>query len=533
MSIASAAAISAGSPPGASLSSSDTNWLLLGLGLATGMEFYVFDAMNLILPDLAGTLGVSLDEASWLLTVYSSTLFLGVPVCIWLAGHFGYRRYLIATTCMFAGASMGCMLAPNLDTMLAWRAVQGFAGAGLVVWWRAAVYILLPKSIRSPSMMRVSVLLYLSSATGLLLGGAITDRFGWRAMFLPVLPYMAGALWLLWRYFPPLPPSETPRVIGTDWLGIVLIAISLLSVQIVLNRGDVDDWLESPHIRLLCWISVTAFVAFLWWQTSPSNRVPLLCLELLRDRHVMSSVLIGIFTGAILSGSLYVLPEYLRNVASPHLSAAQTGRVMCVYALSAAAIRPLVVEIIARFGQRKTIVGALVALIASMAVFSRTLTIDTPGIYYAVPLFLYACCLSPLLSAVGSGTVAKIEYNKLLDGVSIYMTFRQFGASLGVALLTILIENRETLHSARLFEHLQAAGANTIPWLFNAGTFVTAREGLSPYDAVAVATGVLKEVGNRQVETLAYADAFVFMACVGFLALGLIPLIPPTPPTKK
>jgi len=88
--------------PGVALSRSQTNWLLLGLGLATGMEFYVFDAMNLVLVDLAGTLGVSFDEASWLLTVYSCTLFLGVPVCIWLAGHFGYKRYLIATTLLFA-----------------------------------------------------------------------------------------------------------------------------------------------------------------------------------------------------------------------------------------------------------------------------------------------------------------------------------------------------------------------------------------------------------------------------------------------
>src|SRR5277367_3503551 len=107
------------------LSPAHTRWLLIGLGLATGMEFYTFDAMNLVLVDLAGTLGVSLDEASWLLTVYSSALFLGVPVSIWLAGHFGYKRYLTATTLLFAVASVGCMLTPNFNTMLLWRAVQG------------------------------------------------------------------------------------------------------------------------------------------------------------------------------------------------------------------------------------------------------------------------------------------------------------------------------------------------------------------------------------------------------------------------
>jgi len=530
-----ATALSAGgaTTPGVTLSPHATNLLLVGLGLATGMEFYTFDAMNLVLVDLAGTLGVSFDEASWLLTIYSCALFLGVPVSIWLAGHVGYRRYLVATTLLFAAASVGCMLSPGLDSMLLWRAVQGFAGAGLVVWWRASIYLLLPKPQRSPSLMRVSVMLYLSSAAGLLLGGWLTDQFTWRLIFLPNLVYAAGALHLILRYFPEVPRPAATRVVGTDWLGILLIGASLVSLQIVLSRGHIEDWLESGRIRSLCWIAAASFVAFAYWQTSPRNRAPLLCLDLLRDRYVMASALIGTCTGMILSGSLFVLPEYLRNVASPQLSAAQTGMVMCVYALGAAAIRRVMVEIIARLGQRRTIAGALVALIAAMLLLSRDLTTTTPGLHYALPLLLYAACLSALLPAVGSGTVARIEQNKLLDGVSLYMTFRQFGAALGVALLTILIEQRETLHSSRLFEHLQAAGDGTVSWLARAASTAITRGGASPVEAGAVATRLLREAGLHQSETLANADAFLFMAAVGTVALCLVPIIPPTPPTKK
>ena len=511
----------------------ETRWLLLGLGLATGMEFYTFDAMNLVLVDLAGTMGVSFDEASWLLTAYSCTLFLGVPVSIWLAGHFGYKRYLLATTLLFALASLGCMLAPNFNTLLLWRAVQGFAAAGLVVWWRAGIYLLMPKPQRSPSLMKVSCLLYLSSAVGLLLGGALTDHFGWRAIFLPTLPYVAGALWLLARYFPEVSRPDTDRLAGTDWPGIALLALALVSLQIVLNRGHIDDWLESPLIRLLCWISAASLLAFAWWQTSPRNKIPLLCLDLLRDRYVMSSVLVGVFTGMILSGSLYVLPEYLRNVASPRLSAAQTGEVMCLYALSAAAIRPLMVGLIARIGQRKTIAGAMVALIASMLLLHSDLTTATPRFHYALPLILYAFCLSPLLPAVGSGTVAKIEQNKLLDGVSLYMTFRQFGASLGVALLAILLEARDSLHSSRLFEHVAAASDATSSWLGQASAAVLARAGLSRADAAPAGLELLHAASAHQAETLANADAFLFMAAIGLLTLCLIPIIPPTPPAAK
>ena len=154
-----AEAVVAGAQPSASAS-----WMLLGLGLATGMEFYGGDSMNLVLPDIVGSLGVSPDEGSWILTVYTSALFFGVPVSIWMGTHFGYRRYLLTAVTTFAIGSIGCAMAPDLTQMLFWRAVQGFAAGGLYVWWRASIYVLLPKSARSPSLMRVSTILYLSSA---------------------------------------------------------------------------------------------------------------------------------------------------------------------------------------------------------------------------------------------------------------------------------------------------------------------------------------------------------------------------------
>jgi DHA2 family multidrug resistance protein len=401
------------------------------------------------------------------------------------------------------------------------------------VWWRASIYVLMPKPQRSPSLMRVSTLLYLSSAAGLLASGYITDHANWRLIFLPNLLYAAGALWLIARHFPTLPKPASERLAATDWPGIALLAIALIALQVILNRGEIDDWFGSPHLRVLAWICAAALVLFIAWQASAANRAPLLCLDLLRDRHVLSSALLGLLTGMILSGSVFVLPEFLRNVASNTHSATQTGQIMCVYALSAAAIRPLMVGFIARVGQRKAIAFALVMLIASMLVFNRLLTIDTPGWYFVFPLFLYACCLSPLLPAVGSGTVARIEQNKLLDGVSLYMTFRQFGASLGVALLTILISHRETLHSARLFEHVRYDNAVTRGWLANTASALTTHSGYTPVDARQAALHLLAEQGARQAAAYAYADAFAFMAMVGVVALCVLPIVPPTPVQNK
>jgi MFS transporter, DHA2 family, multidrug resistance protein len=521
-----------GGAAAALVSPANTRGLLLGLGLATGMEFYTFDSVNLVLADVTGTLGLSADEASWLLTVYSSSLFAGVPISIWLAGHLGYKRFLIGSTILFAIASMGCAASSSLETLLVWRAIQGLAGAGLIMWWRASVYLLMPKAQRSPSLMRISTLLYLSSAAGLLASGYLTDRFDWRLIFLPNLLYATGAVCLLLRYYPNVPPPSSTRLIKTDWPGIVLVALALISLQIVLNRGQIDDWFGSSFIRTLTWICGAALAMFLLWQRSPRNPAPLLALALVRDRNVMSSILVGLFAGMILSGSLFVLPEFLRNISEHTYSATQTGQIVCVYALTAAAVRPLMVPFIARLGQRKTIAFALLMLIASMLIFQKILTTGTSTGYYLLPLMLYGLCLSPLLPAVGSGTVARVAQDKLLDGVSLYMTFRQFGASLGVALLNILLAHRETLHSSRLFQHLRNNDGGTLASLASRSANAIAH-GYSSADAQGFALAQLAEAAKQQAATLSYADAFGFMAAIGVVALCLIPVIPPTPVIRK
>jgi len=366
----------------------------------------------------------------------------------------------------------------------------------------------------------------------LLASGYLTDRFNWRLIFLPNLLYAAGAVCLLLRYYPTVAPPSPSRVAKTDWPGILLLALALISLQIVLNRGQIDDWFGSPLIRNLAAICAVALGLFLAWQFNPHNRAPLLDLTLIRDRRVISSILIGLFAGMILSGSLYVLPEFLRNVSEHTFSATQTGQIICVYALTAAAVRPLMVPLIAHIGQRKTVALALSMLIASMLVFQHILTTDTATGYYFLPLMLYGLCLSPLLPAIGSGTVAQIAQDKLLDGVSLYMTFRQFGASLGVALLNILLAHRETLHSARLFEHLHRADGSILASLASRSANAV-QHGYTSMDSQGLALAQLAQAAKQQAATLSYADAFGFMALIGVVALCLIPIMPPTPVIRK
>jgi EmrB/QacA subfamily drug resistance transporter len=499
--------------------------LLLGLGLATWMEFYTYDGVNLVLPDIAGGFGLSQDQASWILTVYLAALFYGVPVSIWLAGHIGYKRYVIGTTAWFALSSLGCILAPDFPTLLLCRAAQGFAGAGLVMWWRASVYTLFTGPQRSASLMRVSVILYLGTASGLLFSGWITDNFSWRLLFVPDLVCAPVSIALLRKHFPDIVPPPSAR--AADWPGLALLGLAIIALQILLARGDVDDWFSATQIQALGWVACVAAVAFGSWQLHPSNKAPLLKLRLITDRNLQAAICLGLFAGLILSGALYAMPEFLRNTFPSPLSATQTGRIMCVYALTAAAIRPLVTPAIAKFGPRKVIGFAFLALIAAMLSAWRLLTLQTPPDYYVLPLVLYAFCLAPMLSAIGSGAVSKLPAQSQLDAVAIYMSFRQFGAALGITLVTTLLNWRETLHSSRLLELPNAVQAGLPAWLQTVASAAQTRAGAPPMQARPMALAMLARAASAQAQTLSYADAFLVMGAIGVPALAAVALMAP------
>jgi DHA2 family multidrug resistance protein len=504
-------------------------FILLGLSIVGGMHLYLFDSINLALPDMAGSLGISSDESSWLLTTYSSFLFLGVPVSIWFAQHVGYKRYLIGSTALYGLASVACIFAPSFRAMLACMALLGFSGAGLTVWWRGAIYVLWPKTRWGYALPRVGLGLFISIAAGLFFSGLIVDAFGWRLIFLPCAGFSAAAIILLALHFPRLARPGQDRVVRADALGIVLLAAGLLSLQVVLSRGVIEDWFSSSSIRLLCLTSATSLGTFVLWQLSPVNRTPLVSLQLLRERHVIAAVTIGVCTGMVLSGSLFVLPQFLRATAAIPHSAGQTGRILCLYAIAGMALQQAASFVLKRIGPRKTALLSFICLISCMALLWRDLTRNSPDYEFVLPLILYGATLATLLPAIGIGVVGRVEEAELLDGVSFYMTFRQFGASLGIALVAILLEHRQTLHTSRLFEHIRLDSPEVANWVTTSRGGLVARAGLSPFDAGRAAVGLLRQITRGQAFVLSYADAFLFMGVIGVVGMLLIPIMSPMP----
>ena len=511
--------------------SRDLNHLLFGLGLATAMQFYTFDSVNLILPDMAGAFGASRDEASWILTSFSAAMFLGTPLASYFARRIGMLQYIIGSILVFLAASIGASLSTRLSEMLVFRSIEGLAAGSLNLWWRGSVYTFLTGPARAAAMMRISGMLYLATTAGLLVSGFLVDHLTWRFVCVLDGVFAVGAIALLLRYYPRLAPQPEFTTEPVDRFGLLFLGVALVSLQVILSRGQIDDWFGSPLIATLSWVALIALVLFIFHELDPQNRRPLLRLSLLRDRNVLAAVTIGALTGMILAGAIYALPEYLRGVDPQPRSASQTGAILCVYSITAACARPLVTAATARFGQRKVVAFALLCLIGSMLLMARCLTSNTPTYDFIAPLFLYGLCLAPLLSGVGSGTAARVAGAAQIDAVTIFMTVRQFGVAAGVALVNVVIEQRETLHSSRLFEHLSTGGAQLQTWLATMSQQLVEHLGSTRADAPVAALSLLREASARQASTLAFADAFRVMAVVGVLALMLIPLM--SPPPKK
>lgn len=214
--------------------------------------------------------------------------------------------------------AVGAASSPSLRLMLVFRAIEGLAGAGLAVWRRATIYMFMPKEKRSPSMMTSSRRLYFASAAGLILSGFLTDRLDWRFICVPDIILAFATIQLLNKHFPDLPKTEPIEFHNNDYPGLILAAIGFLSLQLILSRGHIDDWFGSPHIRLLAAISVSAIVAFIYWERRTDNSSPLMDRSLLADRNMLAAAFIGIFAGMILSGSCsYFLSSCVSSILRP------------------------------------------------------------------------------------------------------------------------------------------------------------------------------------------------------------------------
>jgi DHA2 family multidrug resistance protein len=324
-------------------------WLItMAVMFGTFMEVLDTTVVNVALPHIAGSMSATVEEATWSLTSYLVANAIILPMTGWLASMFGRKRLVQGAVLGFTVSSMMCGMAPNLPLLILFRVIQGATGGTMQPLSQAIMLEAFPPQDRGKAMGIWGLGIVVAPMLGPVLGGWLTDNLSWRWVFYINLP--VGLLASLMIYlFVSDPPYLRRQHTGIDYAGIGLLTIGVGSLQIMLDKGQQDDWLSSNLIRSLLVVSVVSFIAFIIRELTTSR--PIVDLRVFRNRTYSVGVMLITVVGVVLYGSLVLLPVFLQTLLG--YPALQAGIAMTPRGLGSFLAMPVVGMIVGRVDPRK------------------------------------------------------------------------------------------------------------------------------------------------------------------------------------
>jgi DHA2 family multidrug resistance protein len=490
--------------------------------MATFMEVLDTSIANVALPHIAGNLSVSQAQSTWVLTSYLVSNAIVLPLSGWIAGRLGRKRFYMICVGLFTVSSFLCGLAPSLGWLVFFRVLQGLGGGGLGPSEQAILADTFPPARRGMAFAVYGMAVVLAPAFGPTLGGFITDNFSWRWVFFINIPVGILSLLLTQRVVtdPPHLALQKSSPIPIDYIGLSLIALGLGSLEVVLDKGQEDDWFHSPFIFTFTIIAAVALALFIVWEWHHEN--PMVDVRLFRRRSFASANLMMMTLGLVLFGSTVLLPQYLQLIMG--YSAQQAGMALSPGGFVIILLLPFVGRLISKVDARWMLTFGFGLLSFSLLYMQSHLY---PGIDFAtaVKLRIYQSVgLAFLFVPINTVVYADIppEKNNAVSGI--INLSRNMGGDIGIALVTTLLARRSQLHQVQLTQHtsyFSEAFATSLKGM--ARTFE--RAGASPNDAAHRALAFMYRQVGLQATTLAYLDALQLLGIFSLLMLPLVFLI--------
>jgi DHA2 family multidrug resistance protein len=496
-------------------------WIGVTVTIATFMELLDTSIANVALPHIAGGLGTSLDEATWVLTSYLVANAIVLPLSAWLSRVFGRRNFYMTCVALFTVSSFLCGVAPSLGSLIFFRVLQGLAGGGLAPSEQAMLVDAFPVSKRAAAFGLYSIVIVLGPAIGPTLGGWITDNSSWRWIFFINIPVGALSLFLTSRLVtdPPQFTEERRRINASgkariDYVGILLLATGLGCLEVVLDKGQEDDWFGSSFITLFAAISVIALVLAVIWELKQKD--PVVDLSLLANRNLALSAVLFFVFGFVLYSTTVLLPQLVQSLSA--YDATTAGMVLSPGALVLACMAPVIVRLLSIFGAKLLIFVGFVIMIAAFWHYGQ---IDLTADYwtFAKARIFQIFGLSFLFVPITQVAYSYLPPEKNNKASSLTNLFRNEGGSFGVTFANAVLAQRSQFHQSILGQHLTPDNPIYRDWLHQA-TSVFMRAGYSAIEAANRAQGELYAVLNRQASLLSYLDCFICLIIPA--SLGLI-----------
>ncbi|MGA7908141.1 MAG: DHA2 family efflux MFS transporter permease subunit, partial [Candidatus Sulfotelmatobacter sp.] len=453
-------------------------WIIaITVTLATFMEVLDTSIANVALPHIAGSLSAGQDESTWVLTSYLVSNAIVLPLSGWLSSILGRKNFYMGCVALFTISSFLCGLAPNLATLIFFRVLQGAGGGGLQPSEQAILADTFPPAKRGMAFAVYGIAVVTAPAIGPTLGGWITDNFTWRWIFFINIPVGILSILLTTRLIhdPPDMKRRKLRETTIDYIGLGFVALGLGTLQVVLDKGQRDDWFESHFILALTVISITSLLFVIFWEWR--HKDPIIDLHLFRDRTFGISNLLMFMLGFALLGSTLLLPLFMQTLLG--YTAEQSGLALMPGGFTIMLLLPLVGFLLSRYSPRWLLVFGLVMLSGSLFHMTRfDLSIDFRTA--AIARVIQAAGMAFLFVPINTAAYAFLPRDKNNAASGLMNLARNIGGSVGISVVTTMLDRRTQVHRNFLASHLSASNPVLQARLKALGLMVQAHGGGPP-----------------------------------------------------
>ncbi len=491
--------------------------------LATFMELLDTAIANVALPHIAGGLAVSYDESTWVLTSYLVSNAVVLPLSAWLSRVFGRKRYYMTCVFLFTVSSLLCGLAPSLGLLIFFRVLQGVGGGGLAPVEQAILVDTFPPSKRPAAFALYSMAIVTAPAVGPPLGGWITDNWSWRWVFFINIPIGILSLILTKRLVSD-PPEFTRQVeaarrdgrLKIDSLGIVLVALGFACLEVVLDRGQTEDWFASNFILVFFSVAVAALVIAVIWEWRHPD--PVVEIRLLSERNFAIANFFYFLFGFTLFGSTVLIPRVLQSLYG--YTATDAGLVLGPGAMVIVVLAPVMVRLLPKVGVKPMIAVGYFIFALSMWYYA-SFDLGTDYKHEALARAIQGLGIAPLFIPVSQLAYSFLPKEKNNKASSLTNLFRNQGASFGIAFTTTVVARRAQYHRSVLVAHATPLNGPYQAVLTKlSGYFV--RHGFSAADASVHAHAQLSRILDQQASLLASLDCFWLLGCACLIGAPLV-----------
>ena len=489
--------------------------------LATFMEVLDTSIANVALPHIAGSLGASQDEATWVLTSYLVSSAIVLPISGWLSNRFGRKRFYMTCVALFTACSLLCGLAPTLPFLILARILQGAGGGGLAPSEQAILADTFPIEKRGQAFALYGTAVVIAPAIGPTLGGWLTDNFNWHWIFFINLPIGLLSLYLSNRMVedPPAIKARTAVKSPVDFAGLALVAGAVGLIEFTLDKGQEKDWFSSPMIVSTAAIGAILLVVFVLWEWRHPD--PIVDIRLLQNRNFGTAVFLQMVLGMVLFGSTVLIPQYLQGLLG--YTAERAGEVLS----PAGFVMMIMMNVSARtlrwkIDPRLTVCLGYLATAAGIYNLTR-LSLDSAFGTVTIWRMLQMIGLPFIFIPISTLNYVGVPRSKSNQISSLSNFARNIGGSAGTALLTTFLARTQQTHSAALAAHATAGSPGYTSYIASI-TSMLVQGGMSVAGAGNAAIGYAYDQMQRQASMLAYKNAF-FVLSVAILCLSPLPFL--------